>query len=54
VEWALAQDGVVAVTATTPPWHTASVRVLERSGLARMGCEEHEILGEVLRFERRR
>lgn len=54
VEWALSQPDVSCVTATTPPWHTASVRVLERSGLRRIGIEEHESLGEVLRFERRR
>lgn len=54
VDWALAQAGVRAVTATTPPWHTASIRVLEKSGLVRVGVEEHEMLGEVLRFERRR
>lgn len=54
VEWALAQAGVRCVTATTPPWHTASVRVLERSGLVRVGVEEHEILGEVVRFRRGR
>ncbi|MDB4934050.1 MAG: acetyltransferase, family [Labilithrix sp.] len=54
VEWALEQPGVRIVTATTPPWHAASVRVLEKSGLVRVGTEEHEILGEVLRFERRR
>jgi ribosomal-protein-alanine N-acetyltransferase len=54
VEWALAQAGVRAVTATTPPWHTASVRVLEKSGLVRVGSEEHAMLGEVLRFTRER
>ena len=54
VEWALAQPGVSAVVATTPPWHTASIRVLEKSGLVRIGAEEHETLGEVLRFERRK
>jgi RimJ/RimL family protein N-acetyltransferase len=54
VEWALAQPEVRLVAATTPPWHTASVRVLEKSGLARVGTELHEALGEVLRFERRR
>ncbi|HVJ94253.1 MAG TPA: GNAT family N-acetyltransferase [Labilithrix sp.] len=54
VEWALAEPGVECVTATTPPWHKASIRVLERSGLVRAGTEEHEVLGEVLRFERRR
>ncbi len=53
VEWALAQPGITCVTATTPPWHTASIRVLERSGLVRVGTEEHAALGEVLRFERR-
>ena len=54
VGWALEQEGIVAVTATTPPWHHASIRVLERSGLVRVGSEGHEMLGEVLRFERRR
>lgn len=54
VDWALAQEGITCVTATTPPWHTGSIRVLERSGLVRVGTEEHESLGEVLRFERRR
>jgi len=54
VDWALAQPGVRLVTATTPPWHAASIRVLEKSGLTRLGLEEHESLGEVVRFERRR
>jgi len=52
----IASEGtlVTSVVATTPPWHTASIRVLEKSGLARIGIEEHETLGEVLRFERRK
>lgn len=54
VEWALAQPNVRAVTATTPPWHVASIRVLENAGLVRVGIEAHETLGEVLRFDRRR
>lgn len=54
VEWALAQEGITAVTATTPPWHMASIRVLERSGLVKVGTEEHDALGEVLRFTRTR
>ncbi|CAN5780824.1 hypothetical protein BH11MYX4_BH11MYX4_13180 [soil metagenome] len=54
VEWALAQPCVTSVVATTPPWHTASIRVLEKSGLTRVGTEEHETLGEVLRFARRK
>lgn len=54
VEWALGAPGVRLVMATTPPWHTASIRVLEKSGLARVRTEEHEILGEVLVFARER
>lgn len=54
VDWALLQPGVRVVTATTPPWHAASIRVLEKSGLVRVGTEEHETLGEVLRFSRER
>jgi [ribosomal protein S5]-alanine N-acetyltransferase len=54
VEWALAQPGIGAVTATTPPWHVASIRVLERSGLVKVGAEEHDTLGEVLRFMRKK
>jgi len=54
VDWALTQPGVLVVTATTPPWHAASIRVLEKSGLVRVCTEDHEMLGEVLRFERRR
>jgi [ribosomal protein S5]-alanine N-acetyltransferase len=50
VAWALAQPDVDCVTATTPPWHLASIRVLEKCGLVREGVEEHEMLGEVLRF----
>ena len=53
VDWALEQPEVRCVSATTPPWHTASVRVLEKSGLVRVAVEEHDALGEVLRFERR-
>lgn len=52
VEWALGQPGVRRVSATTPPWHTASIRVLEKCGMSRVCVEEHEVLGEVLRFER--
>ena len=51
-DWALAQEGIASVTATTPPWHTASVRVLEKAGFLSSGLEEHEMLGEVLRFIR--
>jgi RimJ/RimL family protein N-acetyltransferase len=54
VEWALREPGIHRVSATTPPWHLASIRVLEKSGFCCVGPEEHEMLGEVLRFERRK
>lgn len=54
VEWALAQDGIAAVTATTFPWHVASLRVIERLGMRPAGVREHAYLGELLVFERRR
>jgi RimJ/RimL family protein N-acetyltransferase len=54
VEWALSQLGVRKVRATTPPWHRASIRVLEKIGFAPAGTDDHEALGEVLVFERER
>ena len=54
VDWALGQPGVVAVTAVTFPWHTASLRVIERCGMRPCGQREHPFLGELLVFERRR
>jgi RimJ/RimL family protein N-acetyltransferase len=52
VEWALAEPRVRAVRATTPPWHTASRRVLEKIGLSVVGTREHELLGDLLEYER--
>ncbi len=54
VEWALTEPGVTAVTATTFPWHTASLRVIARLGMRPAGNREHPFLGELLVFERRR
>ena len=54
VAWALAQAGIAAVQATTFPWHTASLRVIERIGMQRCGEREHPFLGELLVFEKRR
>jgi RimJ/RimL family protein N-acetyltransferase len=53
VEWALAQEGVRAVHATTFAWHRASVRVLEKAGMVAIGLREHETMGEMLVYERR-
>jgi [ribosomal protein S5]-alanine N-acetyltransferase len=54
VEWALAQDGIRAVQATTFPWHAASLGVIRRVGMRQIDSREHPMLGELLVFERRR
>jgi [ribosomal protein S5]-alanine N-acetyltransferase len=54
VEWALAQQAVAAVQATTFSWHRPSLRVLEKVGMMAAGTRDHEMLGEMLVFERRR
>jgi ribosomal-protein-alanine N-acetyltransferase len=54
VEWALDQPGIVAVRATTFPWHLASLGVIRRLDMAPCGTREHDVLGELLVFERRR
>jgi RimJ/RimL family protein N-acetyltransferase len=54
VDWALAEPGIVAVQATTVPWHTSSLRVIAKLGMEKVGVRDHEVLGELLVFERRR
>lgn len=55
VEWALTQDGVRRVRATTPSWHLPSRRVLEKCGFRLVGSHDSEaMLGELLDFERDR
>jgi RimJ/RimL family protein N-acetyltransferase len=54
VEWALAQPGIVAVRATTFPWHAASLGVIRGLGMLPCGSRDHDVLGELLVFERRR
>ena len=54
VEWALAQAGIAAVQATTFPWHAASLGVIRNVGMQLVGTREHDLLGELLIFERRR
>jgi ribosomal-protein-alanine N-acetyltransferase len=54
IDWALAQQHVRAVQATTFAWHWASRRVIEKVGMVRVGVREHETMGELLVFERRR
>jgi RimJ/RimL family protein N-acetyltransferase len=54
VEWALSQDGITAVQATTFPWHFASLGVIRKIGMTQVGSRDHDTLGELLVFERRR
>ena len=54
VEWALAQADIAAVQATTFPWHTASLGVIRNLGMRQIATREHDTLGELLVFERRR
>ncbi len=54
VAWALAEEGVVAVQATTFAWHHPSLRVIANVGMQPVGVRDHETLGEMLVFERRR
>ncbi len=54
VEWALGEPGIVAVQATTFPWHHASLGVIRKVGMTQVGIREHAVLGELLVFERRR
>jgi RimJ/RimL family protein N-acetyltransferase len=53
VDWAFMQPGVRAVQAATFAWHVPSLRVIEKVGMMRIGTREHEVLGEMLVFERR-
>ncbi|HEY6178471.1 MAG TPA: GNAT family N-acetyltransferase [Kofleriaceae bacterium] len=54
VEWALTQAGIVAVQATTFPWHIASLGVIRNAGMQQIATRDHDTLGELLVFERRR
>lgn len=53
VDWALNQPGAIAVRATTPPWHIASRRVLDRCGLQVIGTEMSDAFGDLVLYERR-
>jgi RimJ/RimL family protein N-acetyltransferase len=54
LDWAFTQPGVRAVHAATFAWHMPSLRVIEKVGMVRVGTREHEVLGEMLVFERQR
>lgn len=54
VEWALDQPGITAIQATTFPWHIASLGVIRNLGMRQVATRDHDTLGELLVFERRR
>jgi [ribosomal protein S5]-alanine N-acetyltransferase len=54
IDWALEQPGIACVQATTFPWHHASLGVIRKVGMTACGAREHDLLGELLVFERRR
>jgi [ribosomal protein S5]-alanine N-acetyltransferase len=54
IDWALEQAGIACVQATTFPWHHASLGVIRKCGMTACGVREHDVLGELLVFERRR
>jgi RimJ/RimL family protein N-acetyltransferase len=54
VEWSLAQPSVEQVTATTFPWNTPSLRVIDKVGMRFTERAEHDMLGEMWVFARDR
>jgi [ribosomal protein S5]-alanine N-acetyltransferase len=54
VDWALEQEGITAVQATTFPWHYASLGVIRKCGMVQCATRDHDVFGELLVFERRR
>lgn len=54
MEWAFSQPSVRVVRATTPTWHMASRRVLEKIGMRHVGMSDHEMLGELMEWERKK
>ena len=54
VDWALQHEFVRAVRATTFSWHKPSLRVMEKIGMSQVGVEQHDMLGEMLVYERKK
>jgi len=54
MDWALQQSSVRRVTATTLPWHAASLRVIHKLGMSFCENVDHELLGELAVYERLR
>jgi ribosomal-protein-alanine N-acetyltransferase len=54
IDWALAEPDVSAVQAATFAWHVPSLRVIGKVGMCRVGTRDHETMGEMVVFEKRR
>jgi ribosomal-protein-alanine N-acetyltransferase len=54
VAWALEHAGANAVQAATFAWHAPSLRVIQKAGMIEIGTRDHETMGEMLVFEKRR
>ena len=54
VDWAFTHAMIDAVQATTFPWHHASLGVIRKLGMIQVGSRQHDLLGDLLVFERRR
>jgi ribosomal-protein-alanine N-acetyltransferase len=54
IEWALSHPHVRAVQAATFGWHRPSLRVIEKVGMVVVGSREHDTMGELVVYERRK
>jgi RimJ/RimL family protein N-acetyltransferase len=54
LSWALGHPQVQSVQAATFAWHRPSLRVIEKVGMVHVGARDHETLGELLVYEKRR
>jgi RimJ/RimL family protein N-acetyltransferase len=53
VAWAMEQESVRLLRATTPSWHVISQRILAKCGLKVVGSRGGAFVGELLEYERR-
>jgi RimJ/RimL family protein N-acetyltransferase len=54
VRWALDQPAVQRVTASTFPWHAASIRVLTKIGMHEFGTRETDLFGDLVVYAKGR
>lgn len=54
VDWALGHPRVHAVQAATFAWHVPSLRVIEKVGMVVVGTRDHDTMGELVVYERRK